>query len=81
MHDKYLVLSTIYQIVKDDDNPTSFPCNTRDIILRYQGPWPSAQLDELEKEGLIEMRRLERVLIYITKKGIEEVLLQKHLHE
>ena len=71
MHERFRLLSIIEQIVKADPNPTSFPCNTRDIILRYQGDWPQAMLDELEREGFIEIRKLDRVTIFITKHGLE----------
>jgi hypothetical protein len=72
MHERSKLLSIIAQLVKQDPDPTSFPCNTRDIILHY-GEWPDLLLKQLEEEGLIKIRRLERVFVFITNDGLELV--------
>ena len=66
MAPQYHTLQTIYDIVKNDPQPTTYPCNTRDIILRQVAGW-----------GSIE--KLDRVVVCITPTGIEtaESLVQR----
>lgn len=75
MAPQYHTLQTIYEIVKNDPRPTSYPCNTRDIILRQDAAWSSIEnhLQLLEMEKLIVIKRLDRVVVCITSSGIETI--------
>jgi len=80
----YQTLQTIYEIVKDDAQPTTFLCTTRDIILRQVAGWSSIEkhLELLELEKLIVIKKLDRVVVCITSAGIETVQsLSYHQHQ
>ena len=83
MDPQYHTLQTIYDIVKDDPQPTTFPCNTRDIILRQAAGWSSIEkhLELLEMEKLIIIKKLDRVVVCITPSGLEAAsALARHQH-
>jgi predicted transcriptional regulator len=75
MAPQYQTLQTIYDIVKNDPQPTTYLCSTRDIILRQVAGWSSIEkhLELLEKEGLIVIKKLDRVVVCITSTGIEAI--------
>lgn len=75
MAPQYQTLQTIYEIVKDDTQPTTYLCSTRDIILRQAAGWYSIEkhLELLELEKLIVIKKLDRVAICITLEGIETI--------
>ena len=81
MAPQYHTLQTIYDIVKNDPQPTTYPCNTRDIILRQVAGWGSIEkdLELLALENLIIIKKLDRVVVCITPTGIEtaESLVQR----
>lgn len=75
MDPHYQTLQIIYEIVKNDTNPTTYLCTTRDIILRQVSGWSSIEkhLELLEMEKLIVVKKLDRVVVCITSGGIETV--------
>ena len=75
MTPEYQTLQTIYNIVKNDPHPTTYLCSTRDIILRHVAGWSSIEkhLELLEKEKLVVIKKLDRVVVCITSSGIEAV--------
>jgi hypothetical protein len=75
MHPQYQTLQTIYNIVIDDVHPTTYPCTTRDIILRQVSGWSSIEkhLELLEMEKLIVIKKLDRVVVCITSAGIDTI--------
>ena len=83
MTPEYQTLQTIYEIVKNDPQPTTYLCSTRDIILRQVAGWSSIEKDLalLEKENLIVIKKLDRVVVCITPHGIEAIhAFSKHHH-
>ncbi|RYY21928.1 MAG: hypothetical protein EOO04_17105 [Chitinophagaceae bacterium] len=72
MEQHYNTLQTIYNIVKDDSQPHTYPCTTREIIVRQLFGWDDIRLhlDLLEAEGLITVRQLGTVAICITPAGV-----------
>ncbi|HEV7330453.1 MAG TPA: hypothetical protein VGN63_05380 [Flavisolibacter sp.] len=53
------ILHTLYAIVKEDPQPTAYPCRPRELILRLEQDWHTiqAQLNQLENEGYIRTRQ------------------------
>ena len=83
MAPQYQTLGTIYNIVKNDPHPTTYLCTTRDIILRQVAGWSSIEkdLELLEREKLIVIKKLDRVVVCITSLGIEVVsAINQHHH-
>ncbi|HKH63287.1 MAG TPA: hypothetical protein VKA49_20740 [Flavitalea sp.] len=83
MAPQYQTLQTIYNIVKNDPQPTTYLCSTREIILRQEAGWSSIEkhLEMLEKEKLIVIKKLDRVVVCITSAGIEAIhAFARHLH-
>jgi len=75
MDPHYQTLQTIYNIVKNDTQPTTYLCSTRDIILRQISGWSSIEkhLELLEMEKLIVVKKLDRVVVCITSAGINTI--------
>ena len=71
MQERYRTLHTIYEIVKNDPHPLNYLCSTREIILRHQGGWQQEHLDALAQEEMIIFKRMERIVICITQKGLD----------
>jgi len=76
MEPRYRTLRTLYDIVKNDPQPTTYPCRPREIILRLMTDWNIIidYLQELEKEECIVTRQLDTLVINITKTGIERAM-------
>ena len=76
----YQTLQTIYEIVKNDAQPTTYLCSTRDIILRQVAGWSSIEkhLELLELEKLIVIKKLDKVVVCITSAGIEAIQALTH---
>ncbi len=74
MEPRYATLKTIYEIVKNEANPTTYNCTPTQVILRQTQPWDSImeQLDELEAEELITIHKPGKA-ICITTKGLEKI--------
>lgn len=73
MQGHYLLLHTIYNIVKDDPQPESYNCRPRELILRQLDDWSNiqAQLHALEKEELVILEQQDTLIIRITSAGLE----------
>ena len=72
MDHPYSTLQTIYTIVKDDPDPTSYPCKPAQIIVRQFLPWDTIleHIHQLAKQGLVELHQQERfTLVKITSEG------------
>jgi predicted transcriptional regulator len=72
MEHPYSTLQTIYNIVKDDSDPTSYPCKPAQIIVRQFLPWDTIleHIHQLAKQGLVEIQQQERfTLVRITREG------------
>lgn len=74
MEAKYTTLKTIYEIVKNESNPTTYKCTPAQVILRQTQAWDRImqQLDELEADKLITIQRPGNA-ICITEKGVEVI--------
>jgi hypothetical protein len=74
MEQQYYTLQTIYNIVKDDSQPHTYLCSTREIIVRQLFGWDdiALHLELLSNEGLISIRQLGAVAISITPAGMEK---------
>ena len=75
MEQHYYTLQTIYNIVKEDSQPHTYLCNTREIIVRQLFGWDDIKthLELLAMEQLITIRQLGTVAISITPAGLEKV--------
>jgi len=75
MEPQYKTLQTIFNIIKDDPQPTTYKCRPREIILRQFQDWSiiQQQLCQLENDGLIVTRQEETLVIFITAAGLEKI--------
>lgn len=66
------VLRTIFEIVKDDPSPLTYQCRPRELILRLHEDWNVIyeQLLLLEKDGFLQVKQLDSLVILITQEGI-----------
>ena len=71
----YYTLQTIYNIVKSDTDPTTYPCTFRDIILNSSIDTAVIQqhLDSLANEGLLLVKKLDCTVFCITALGIAQL--------
>ena len=78
MESPYKTLQTIYTIAKHDQQPVTYPCRPREIILRLFLDWSIIQqhLKLLEEEGFVVTKQLDTLIITITRAGIDKVLSQ-----
>jgi len=76
MERRYITLQTIYDLVRQDAHPTSYSLHYAEIIVRQNFPWDEIvrQLEELEKEHFIQLKRFTATVISITAKGIEQAV-------
>ncbi len=75
MGNKYLTLQTIYDLIKNDSEPTKTIVEPSQIILRQQTPWDEIvkHLDELQKEELVTLFPLLSIsAVSITEKGFQQ---------
>lgn len=73
MDNQYSTLQTIYSIVKEDSDPTSYLCKPAQIIVRQFLPWDTilVHIRQLEDEGLVNLQQHDRfTLVNITQKGL-----------
>lgn len=73
MDNHYSTLQTIYSIVKDDHDPTSFPCKPAQIIVRQFLPWDTIleHIHRLHDEGLVRLQQHDRFThVNITEAGL-----------
>ena len=75
MEPQYKTLQTIFNIIKEDPQPTTYKCRPREIILRQFQDWSIVQqhLNLLAEEGLVITRQEETMIIQITAQGIEKI--------
>ena len=73
METRYQVLNTLYEIVKDKQDPQTYPCRPREIILRTYLDWDVIyqNLKTLEEEKLVTTKQLDTLVVTITKEGME----------
>ena len=71
MENKYLTLQTIFDLVKNDANPTMGIIKPAEIITRQNFPWDEIviHLNELQGEGLVNIKQVSTPVISITDKG------------
>ncbi len=73
MDNHYATLQTIYSIVKEDPDPTSYPCKPAQIIVRQFLPWDTIlhHIMQLHEEGLVRLQQHERFTqVNITHEGL-----------
>jgi len=75
MENKYLTLQTIFELVKNDANPTLSIVRSGEIIIRQNFPWDEivSHLKELQSEGLVHIKQLSTAVISITDKGFQQI--------
>ncbi|MEI9807121.1 MAG: hypothetical protein WDO16_04100 [Bacteroidota bacterium] len=76
MEPRYQALRTLYDIVKNDPQPTTYPCRPREIILRLMLDWNiiADYLHELKEENFVVTKQLDTLVINITAAGIEKAV-------
>lgn len=78
MESKHQTLQTIFELVKNDPEPTKTIVEPSQIILRQHTPWDEIvkHLDKLQAEGLIIIKPLLSIsAISITDKGFQQASL------
>lgn len=75
MQNKYQTLQTIYELVKNDANPTSSVIYPNEIIVRQNFPWDESvkHLAELKSENLINILQHSPAVIFITEQGFQYI--------
>jgi predicted transcriptional regulator len=75
MQPHYRTLLVIYEIVKNDPQPTTYLCRPRELILRQMTDWSIIQdhLSVLKSEELITTKQMDTMVISITLRGIEKI--------
>lgn len=73
MQEHYLLLQTIYEVVKNDPQPEQYGCRPRELILRQLQEWSVIyqQLQWLREEELVSLEQQDTLVIRITAAGIE----------
>lgn len=76
MQKKYQTLQTIFELVKNDANPTSRVIYPNEIIVRQNFPWDECvkYLDELKAESLIDVLQHSPAVILLTELGYKYIL-------
>ena len=74
MDERYQLLRTIYEIVKNDPQPEHYGCRPRELILRQFQEWSviQQQLRLLEEEALVMTEQQNTLVIRITPAGLEK---------
>jgi hypothetical protein len=75
MERHYQTLQTIYDVVKNVTNPTSYPINPGQILIRQNLPWDLIlqNIKILEKESLLEIKPLgDTIAIIVNETGIKK---------
>lgn len=73
MQPHYILLRTIYEIVKNDPQPEQYGCRPRELILRSLQEWSviQQQLQLLEEEEMVTTEQQDTLIIRITHMGLE----------
>jgi hypothetical protein len=76
MPERYQTLQTIYDLVRNDDQPMLSTVNPREIILRQHFSWDVivTHLYELKQEGLVDILQLNIAQISLTGKGLQQAM-------
>lgn len=76
LEEKYQTLQTIYDLLRNDDQPILSMVNPREIILRLNFGWDIivSHLYELKQEGLVNILQLNIAQISLTPKGLEHAI-------
>ena len=79
MEPRYQTLKTIYNIVKNEHHPLTYPLSLREIIVRNLSGWDTIQqhLNQLMEEELIVMKQLDVKTISITQAGLNRFLVEE----
>jgi hypothetical protein len=75
MDSHYSTLRTIYEIVKDDPDPTSYPCKPAQIIVRQFLPWDTilVNIRKLDEEGMVSLQQYDRfTIVRLTALGMKK---------
>ena len=82
MEDKYKMLDVLYDIVKDDPHPLHYHCSIREMLLRLQGDWQPACLEELAKDEYILVKPSLTTVVLLTEKGMRKAkeFQRAHVH-
>ncbi len=75
MDSRFATLKTVYDIVKNEANPSLYACFPNQIIIHQSQPWDTImqQLYSLADEGFITIQQ-PGTTICITNKGLDKVL-------
>lgn len=75
MERKYQTLKTIYELVKNDAQPTMSIIQPNEIIIRQELPWDIIvdHLKQLEAEKHITLQQVSTAVISITAKGLHYI--------
>ena len=78
MENKWQTLHVIFDLVKNDNQPTKSIIQTNMIIAHLNFPWDEIvqHLNELQQDGLIILTQLSTAVVSLTDKGIQHVAAQ-----
>ncbi len=75
MESKLVTLSAIYEMVKNQPDPTTALIQSSELILQQSCAWDEVgnNLKELQTDGLVTMKQLITAVVSITEKGIQYI--------
>lgn len=73
MENKWQTLQVIYDLVKNDNNPTKSIIHSNVIIARQNFPWDEIvqHLNELQEDGFVILTQLSTAVVSVTEKGFQ----------
>ena len=74
METRYTTLKTVFDLVKEERSPTTYPCALNQVLVRQNQPWDVLlnHLQRLADEELVQLKQVGTLQISITNKGIEK---------
>ena len=74
METRYATLKTVFDLVKEERSPTTYPCALNQVLVRGDQPWDVLlnNLQLLADEKLVELRQAGTLQISLTSKGLEK---------
>lgn len=74
METRYATLKTVFDLVKEERSPTTYPCALNQVLVRQNQPWDVLlhHLQRLADEELVQLKQIGTLQISITNKGIEK---------
>jgi len=75
MENKWQTLQVIYDLVKNDSNPSKSIIHPNVIIARQNFPWDEIveHLKELQTDGFVMLTQLSTAVVSLTNEGLQHM--------